>query len=316
MEATYSNVVGVSQALDGSKSYIIDEAHFTEEDCNVTADGTLTVCCPVNFKAAVIYPPAPRLEQGVSLDMLSVVGSPTISPSAPPGAPPPTNGVWNITGIPFATYSVALPPGIYTPQKFAWHMDVTQYNDTLDATHPVATMLATYAAAGGFPTLPAINYCMQWCDNTYAYNGQYVAGGNTFSGGSPGLLADAIPSTNAITGKWAINNAKFQGGAGLNGGVALALIGVSAVGGATLSAATIAYMRNLLGLADSDAFPDASVPATWLGGMNVPTAAGTPGYAGPGAAAAFPKIYSSSKAFTVDAVSALEARIAHLESLH
>jgi hypothetical protein len=50
MEATYSNVIGVPQALDGAKSFIIDEAHFTEEDCNVTADGTLNICCPIKFK--------------------------------------------------------------------------------------------------------------------------------------------------------------------------------------------------------------------------------------------------------------------------
>jgi hypothetical protein len=40
----------VPLSLTGSTSYIIDEAHFTEQECNITADGTLNVCCPVKFK--------------------------------------------------------------------------------------------------------------------------------------------------------------------------------------------------------------------------------------------------------------------------
>ena len=51
----YSNANKVPLSLTGSKSYIIDEAHFTEQDCNITADGTLNVCCPVNFKDGFVF---------------------------------------------------------------------------------------------------------------------------------------------------------------------------------------------------------------------------------------------------------------------
>ena len=51
----YSNVNKVPLSLTGSKSYIIDEAHFTEQECNITADGTLTICCPVQFKEGFIF---------------------------------------------------------------------------------------------------------------------------------------------------------------------------------------------------------------------------------------------------------------------
>ena len=53
LNGVFSNVNGVNLSLTGSKSYVIDEAHFTEQDCNITADGTLNVCCPVMFKADV-----------------------------------------------------------------------------------------------------------------------------------------------------------------------------------------------------------------------------------------------------------------------
>ena len=46
----YSNVLNENLSLTGSKSYIIDDAHFTEQDCNITADGTLNICCPIKFK--------------------------------------------------------------------------------------------------------------------------------------------------------------------------------------------------------------------------------------------------------------------------
>ena len=54
LNSVFSNVTGVNLSLTGSKSYIIDEAHFTEQDCNITADGTLNICCPVNFKKGFI----------------------------------------------------------------------------------------------------------------------------------------------------------------------------------------------------------------------------------------------------------------------
>ena len=54
MESTYSNVIQVPQSLSGSKSYIIDEAHFSDQVCNITADDTLTICCPVDFKEGLV----------------------------------------------------------------------------------------------------------------------------------------------------------------------------------------------------------------------------------------------------------------------
>jgi len=50
LNSHFSNVTGTNLSLTGSKSYIIDEAHFTEQECNITADGTLNVCCPIKFK--------------------------------------------------------------------------------------------------------------------------------------------------------------------------------------------------------------------------------------------------------------------------
>ena len=46
----FSNVLNENLSLTGSKSYIIDDAHFTEQECNITSDGTLNVCCPIKFK--------------------------------------------------------------------------------------------------------------------------------------------------------------------------------------------------------------------------------------------------------------------------
>ncbi len=50
MNAMYSNTMGVPQSLDGAKSYVVDEAHFSEQECNITADDKLTGCCPVQLK--------------------------------------------------------------------------------------------------------------------------------------------------------------------------------------------------------------------------------------------------------------------------
>ena len=55
MDATYSNVLGVPQSLSGAKSYIVDEVHFTKQECNITADDTITVCAPVKFKEGFVF---------------------------------------------------------------------------------------------------------------------------------------------------------------------------------------------------------------------------------------------------------------------
>ena len=55
MNTAYSNTIGVPQSLDGAKSYVVDEAHFTQQECNITADDKLTVCCPVNFKKGFVF---------------------------------------------------------------------------------------------------------------------------------------------------------------------------------------------------------------------------------------------------------------------
>ena len=50
MDVTYANTTGVPPSLSGSKYYVADEVHFSSQDCNVTADTLLNVCCKVKFK--------------------------------------------------------------------------------------------------------------------------------------------------------------------------------------------------------------------------------------------------------------------------
>jgi hypothetical protein len=50
MDVAYANTTGVPPSLSGSKYYVADEVHFSSQDCNVTADTLLKVCCKVKFK--------------------------------------------------------------------------------------------------------------------------------------------------------------------------------------------------------------------------------------------------------------------------
>ena len=326
LNSHFSNVTGTNLSLTGSKSYIIDEAHFTEQECNITADGTLNVCCPVDFKKGIVVPPeppSPRLEQALSLQFVTIIGqdnNPGVNPSAPPGylnggtsiAPwpaPPITSNYN------AQYSIDLPAAIYTAQSFAWHIDTSAFLDTRAVSHPVRIMMNAYALNWGQSVGilgDAVGYTMNWCDNTYQYFGQYIAGGQY----EPGLLSDAIPSTDALTGKWALNTSKKNGGApNVYGNVANGLIGITALDGSALTTASISYMKSLLGLDPLKSLPTATDTSTWIGGVNVPVAP-LASYSGPQSAAQFPKIYESENAFETDALTALETRIAHLESLH
>lgn len=258
-----------------------------------------------NTYPATIHPEAlhrAELKQHILFGMISQIGDFVAQdPTAPP-----CSVAWAMLPAPTeqAQYDLIMPPGNWSAQSFAWWMDITQFNETNNLTHNVPIMIAAYVVSGGVAAagIPAINFCMNFCDNTW-WDGtiphQRVATNSLTS--VLGTVNEAIPSIHPGTGAWNILNAKVGGGINeLIGKVAVGMYSVracDAVGNVVpMTDETEVYMKTLLGIPLTNDLPSVAAGVnSWLGGLKVcpPTHPIPPLYQGPGDALNYPKVYIS-----------------------
>ena len=237
-----------------------------------------------------VVPSQPRLLQRIRFKYVTQMGrhTPGVNPQAPNQFPWTT-----LPATQQASYFIDLPPGSWDARAFAWYMDVKSYEYGNTPGNTITALRNAYIASGGSTTIPSINYMFVWCDNTYYFSGQYIAGGlNT-----PGTIDQSKPSINWGNGAWSINMCKSGSGSGGVQSTAVGLYDVSAIDSAgnpeTMTANTEIYLKTLLGVqqegAGTRSLPNTADITTWIGGMQ---GFPPPSYSGPGVAVSYPKIYA------------------------